>query len=595
MKRRNRKKQMIAAAGAAVLALNMMACGASTENSTSNDSTENSTSIDSEQNNLESEVKTDELDDVTIDIFMDSAGENPMTAGIQEDPVAQYIKEQTGVTLNVVLYSTEKEQAMAASGDLYDLNRMSAKYVVPLIQSGAVQELDNYLEYAPELSDHFSGMLEYSKEYMSAGNEKVYAVFARGKSEPSALATSRYGTFMRWDWYKEAGSPEINSVDDFLDLLKTIQTNHPETESGKKTYGISGFNDWGLTWTLSDPIVWKYMAQYSLNDVASFSIPDLEYIDLYDANHMYWITSEMYFKANQMGLLDPETYTQKCENYTQKINEGQILFSSLEWDWDALNAELNKTGEDKVVDIPWADTEEFPAWVSRASEFGMSARTYVVSSKCDEAKLKGIMRLLNFVFSEDGARTILNGPKGVTWDYDENGVATFTDDCIEKMKENPDYLLEQGANRYLAIIGQDYDAYAISDENVGNYIDLRLNNDYVKEHMTEADKDYCSFYDVETPIEVSTKRQNQSTIYEGYINLMPAENPTNIQRSMAKITDYLQQAVPDMVMSETREEYDQKYDEIQKKLKEMGYDEVTEYFKETWENAKVEYNKLTGK
>ena len=102
MKRRNRKKQMIAAAGAAVLALNMMACGDSTENSTSNDSTENSTSIDSEQNNLESEVKTDELDDVTIDIFMDSAGENPMTAGIQEDPVAQYIKEQTGVTVNVV-------------------------------------------------------------------------------------------------------------------------------------------------------------------------------------------------------------------------------------------------------------------------------------------------------------------------------------------------------------------------------------------------------------------------------------------------------------------------------------------------------------
>ena len=38
-------------------------------------------------------------------------------------------------------------------------------------------------------------------------------------------------------------------------------------------------------------------------------------------------------------------------------------------------------------------------------------------SKCDETKMKGIMRLLNFIFSEDGARTIMNGPKGVTWDY----------------------------------------------------------------------------------------------------------------------------------------------------------------------------------
>ena len=40
---------------------------------------------------------------------------------------------------------------------------------------------------------------------------------------------------------------------------------------------------------------------------------------------------------------------------------------------------------------------------------------------------------------------------------------------------------------------------------------------------------------------------------------MPAENPTNIQRSVTKISDYLQQAVPAMVFSQTREEYDQKF------------------------------------
>ena len=58
---------------------------------------------------------------------------------------------------------------------------------------------------------------------------------------------------------------------------------------------------------------------------------------------MYWITADMYFKANQMGILDPETYTQKNEDYSQKISEGQVFFSSMEWDFDAGNAELNKT------------------------------------------------------------------------------------------------------------------------------------------------------------------------------------------------------------------------------------------------------------
>lgn len=583
MKRKTRKR-MLAAAGAAIMTLNMAACGdsGSQEPSDSGGQSENQ------------ESGSDEIEEVTIDIFMDSAGENPMTAGIQEDPVAQYIKEQTGVTLNVVLYSTEKAQAMAASGDLYDVNRMDAQYITPLIQAGAVQSLDEYLDYAPGLTENFPEMINYSREYMSAGEDQMYAVFARGKSEPSALATSRYGNFIRWEWYKEAGSPEINSIDDFLELLKTIQENHPETESGKKTYGISRFNDWGLNHTLSDPVIWKYIGQYGLNDLTAFSIPDLEYIDLYNEDHMYWITAQMYFKANQMGLLDPETYTQKNEQYTQKINEGQILFSSMEWDWDATNADLSQNGgTDKVVDIPWADTEEFPAWVSRASEFGMSARTFVVSSKCDETKMKGIMRLLDFVFSEDGARTIMNGPKGVTWDYDENGVAVFTDECKAEMEENPDYLLEQGANRYLGLVGQDYDAYAISEANQGEYIDLRLSRDYIQENMTEADKDYCEHYGVDIPLEVTTTRENQSTIYEGYINLMPAENPTSIQRSVTKIADYLQQAVPDMVFSETQEEYDQKFQDIQSELKDMGYDEVTEYFSDAWETAKTEYAKLT--
>lgn len=535
-------------------------------------------------------------EEVTIDIFMDSAGENPITAGIQDDPVAQYIREQTGVTLNVVLYSDEKQKAMAASGDLYDVNRMSLEYVTPLIQAGAVASLDEYLSYAPALEENFYEMVNYSRGYLSNGENKLYAICARGKSQPSPLATSRYGNFIRWEWYKEAGSPTISSVDDFLNLLKTIQENHPQTESGKKTYGISRFNDWGLGHSLSDPVIWKYCAQYGLNELCSFYIPDLTYKDLYDEDHMYWLTSEMYFKANQMGILDPETYTQKNEDYSQKINEGQVFYSSMEWDFDAANAELNKQGgTDKFVDVPWEDKAEFPAWISRASEFGMSVRTFVVSSKCDEAKMKGIMRLFNFLFSEDGARSIMNGPKGVTWDYDENGVAVFTEDCKQKLQENPDYLLEQGANRYLGIIGQDYDALAISEANEGNYIDLRLSKEYVEEHMSAADKDYCEFYGVDIPLEAGTKRENQSTICEGYINLMPAQNPTDIERSKTKIIDYLQQAVPAMVFSETREEYDQKFAEIQSELKAMGYDEVTEYFENAWNDAIANYNKLTAK
>lgn len=584
------RKRIITTVMTAVLMAGVMACGGGKDSAAVSGT---DSGAGQEEKNQSGE---NELEQVTIDIFMDSASENPVTAGIQEDPVAQYIKEQTGVTLNVVLFSNEKQQAMAASGDLYDVTRMGLQYITPLIQAGAIQSLDEYLAIAPNMAEAFPEMVNYSRGYLSNGENKMYAICARGKNNPSPLATSRYGNFIRWEWYKEAGSPTIGSIDDFLNLLKTIQTNHPQTESGKKTYGISRFNDWGLNHMLSDPVIWKYCAQYGLNDVCSFNIPDLKYIDLYDDNHMYWITADMYFKANQMGLLDPETYTQKNEDYGQKIREGQVFYSSMEWDFDAGNLDLNKAGgQDKYVDVLWDDIPDFPAWVSRASEFGMAPRTFVVSSKCDETKMKAIMRLFDFLFSEDGSRSIMIGPKGVTWDYDENGVAVFTDECRQKLKENPEYLLEQGAYRYIGLVGQDYDAFAASQANEGKYIDLRLNSDYIKESMTEADKDYCEFYGVEVPLEAATKRENQSTIYEGYINLMPAENPTDIQRSMTKISDYLQQAVPDMVFSATSEEYEEKFSQIQAELKNMGYDEVSAYFEDAWNHAISNYKELTGK
>ena len=52
---------------------------------------------------------------------------------------------------------------------------------------------------------------------------------------------------------------------------------------------------------------------------------------------------------------------------------------------------------------------------------------------------------------------------------------------------------------------------------------------------------------------------------------------------------------PAMVFSQTREEYDQKFAEIQAELKNMGYDEVTAYYKDAWETAKTNYDALTGK
>ena len=136
---------------------------------------------------------------------------------------------------------------------------------------------------------------------------------------------------------------------------------------------------------------------------------------------------------------------------------------------------------------------------------------------------------------------------------------------------------------------------AESAENDGKYIDLTLNDDYIKKSLGPAEIEYCEKWNAPTPLAVTTQRENQSTIYEGYLNLMPAEDPTSISRSKTQIEDYLIQAVPEMVLSADQTEYDDKFTEIQAQLKSLGYDEVTAYYSDAWQKAIAEYNTLMGK
>ena len=51
---------------------------------------------------------------------------------------------------------------------------------------------------------------------------------------------------VRYDLYKQIGSPEINELEDYVDVLKQMKEVCPTSDSGKETYGVSLFKDWVL-------------------------------------------------------------------------------------------------------------------------------------------------------------------------------------------------------------------------------------------------------------------------------------------------------------------------------------------------------------
>ncbi|HHV11872.1 MAG TPA: hypothetical protein GXX75_16480 [Clostridiales bacterium] len=528
----------------------------------------------------------EELEDVTLNVFMDLG--STLSSGIQSDPVAEYIKEKTGVTLNLEGFDNQKESVMVASGDLYDVTIIDQPaYIPPLISSGSVADLSDWIQYAPNVTESSQASLKYSKEFLSDESGKLFVLPMRTKAEAVPSARDMDGNFVRWDHYVEAGSPAINSIDDLLDLLETIQKNHPETDSGQKTYAVSQWSDWGRGSFESQ--LSKYLGKTGIPLFSSYDTDDLEYHDLFDDENLYLAYAKYMFNANQRGILDPEAFIQRHEDYNAKLQDGRVLSTMYQWEINGINNELVNSGKAGFVDIPFADTKEYPAKIKCVAPFGYRQRLLVVSSKCDDKKMRAIMRLIDFVYSEKGARTIVNGPEGITWEIDDKGVANFTEETLKAQRADPTYLSTQGAKYYQGIIGLDYDLY---DSTGKRFYDLTLNSDYIKDALNDYEKEYCKFYGIDVPLDVMTERKNQSVDNRAYEMLMPSEHPTDISRSTTSIEAYMEQQLPGLIMSKNQEEYDVKLAEIREKLKSMDYDTTNAYYREAFKNAVVTYDKL---
>lgn len=576
-------KKIVALLLVLAMAFSLIACG-----NTNNNETPNAGNAETPTAGAADNAGNDsaEIEDVTLSVFVVTQGD--LTSGIADDPVAQLIKEKTGVTMDIVAYDADKHNAMVASGDLYDITVIvGADSITPLIKQGAVADLTDWIDQAPNAAQN-TALLNYSKQYLSADSGNLYVLPLRVKDAAVPMASDQNGNYIRWDYYVEAGKPEINSNADLLDLLETIQNNHPTNDAGQKAYGVSCFVDWGTQ--LYTPLE-KYVGEIKLDgSYNSYDMTSLEYHSVLDDENIWIQNAQFLFEANQRGILDPEAFAQKYEDYVNKLNDGRVLSSMFEFaSRDATN-NLENAGLAGFVDIPYADTAEFPAFVNRSVPFGYTARLMVVSSGLDDTKMAAAMRLIDFIYSEDGARSILSGPEGIVWEKDENGVAQFTEEALAAMAADAGYLNSQAASWHTGMVGYDFDAY---DSN-GRFLNLTMNADYIQASLKDYEKEYCEFYGVEGPLEVLSTREHQATENKGITSFMPTEIPTDISRIGASVDQYLSKELYNLCLSADQAAFDAKLAEIRAELVKMDYETFSGWYKEAWENAVATYNEVVG-
>ncbi|MFC8798361.1 ABC transporter substrate-binding protein [Promicromonospora sp. NPDC057138] len=358
---------------------------------------------------------------LTVDVFDGVANYN----GIQGGWFGKIVKDKFNIELNILspnvsgggdtLYNTR-----VASGELGDLIIVGkGKQADELVEGGLMLDASPYYESMKNVSGYDTAV-----QHLNEGKDGVYAFPTMMSSikptETSDGVEPTFGPYLRWDYYADAGYPEIGTLEDLLPVLKEMQDAHPKADNGKPTYAMSLFKDWDgnvMTMAGQPPALYGYEHMGFAESKADGSDDH----GVLDSGSQYVRALKFYYEANQMGLVDPESTTQNYDTMFAKYQSGQVLLSW--WPWlgaAAYNTEENMAKGKGFQIVPMQDQKI----LSRGADVYGSGLVFGIGSKAeDPARMAAF---IDWLYSPEGVESNSSdnagaGPQGLTWEDGADG------------------------------------------------------------------------------------------------------------------------------------------------------------------------------
>ena len=596
MKRLKSISRALATVMAVVMTLSLAACGDNqkvTEETTAVptvSTTEETTAVPTVSTTAETTTEAVKAKDpVKLRMLVIGASEIP------QNLVTDEIAKQTGVTFEYVGSDENKFKVLLAGGDLPDIVKVDAtKYAKQMIEGSLIIPLDDLLKTnGQDILKNAPTTLDVARKSWSEGTDKVYFMSPQVALEPDPTSTAfknTIGPALRWDYYKEIGAPKISNIDDLLKALSAMVEKHPTTPEGKKVYGVSNFNDWGL-WGYKMPVF--FQVGEGLREIGAFMQckPDNTILEnvLTNDKSSFWTSVEFYYKAKKAGILDPDCFTMKLDDFQAKATAGQLLFGPADWLMGDFNLNNAKDGKGFMV-IP-TDGYVFEGGLSPQ---GWVGKEFCISKSCKTPDRA--MDLINYFYSFDGARTLYSGVKGIHWDI-VDGKPKIFDSTVKLQSEGGENWKKTGIQFDPNLIGLGDSTKNPAD---GLLVNLFLTPEVFSKANSPLDQDFNKFYGIEYPMEIFNKKINdKSLISASYTTdiavltanaLIPAsvvQAPDDIKKIEAKLTDLATKYSAKIVLSKSDAEYATNKTNALADFKAAGVDTYTNWYVKAWSDAKA--------
>lgn len=349
--------------------------------------------------------------------------------GLQTGWYGKILKDKFNLTLNIIAPQVSGDgealyQTRTASGNLGDIVLLDNADMLECVDVGLIADLSADIKNYPNLMKYWEQIELFNKDLGG-----IYAIPTEMNTNGPTVYMSETANSMPripWDFYTELGRPELNTLDDLLQVLADMQEAHPTNEAGDKAYGMTLWKDWDGTSIENVNQITKWYGQ-EVNGSVLIGY-DNSIVPLTEKDGAYYKMLKFFYKANKLGIVDPDSATQDWNSACDKMKTKRTYLVWNNWMLGFTNSpEIGEKGSN-YMGMPIADMKVFQT----SDYYYGSGRVFGIGSGVSAENKARLMEYLDWLASPEGLTIQHAGTEGLIYTVGEDGKYTLTEDGFNR-------------------------------------------------------------------------------------------------------------------------------------------------------------------
>ena len=513
-----------------------------------------------------------------------------VAANYQGEQIGWYgkvLKDTFNIKLNIIAPQVSGDanslyQTRTASGNLGDIIILDNPDMQDCVDSGLIMDIGDVIYNYENLKEYQEQIDQFNQSMSGVEGGSIYAIPCNmNNNGPSGYVAETTFSAPRvpWDYYSELGCPELKTTDDLLNMLSDMMEAHPTNEAGDKAYAISMWKDWDTNYSENAALLTYWFGQ-QVKDSVLLSY-DNTITPLTDTEGGYYKALQFLFKANQMGLMDPDSATQDwttvCDS---KMKQKRVYLFWYNWQNGFWNTPAHGESRENYMYVPVEELEYY----QQADSYYGDGRVWGVGSSVDDEKKLRIMEFLDWLASPEGLDYQHASLEGFIYTVNEDGTYTLT---------------KEGQDRFTATIQvpEEYGGGSWSDGNnqinqwiVGSAATNPLTNECydpslwassIEMNMTATTNEWIEQFGAQNEVEYLEGTDQLKRVAN--INIPLASDSTDIALIRSQCGTLVKDTSWQMVFAKDEAEFNSLWENMCTQLEGLGWSTLTEYDAEKYQ------------